>query len=82
MILKVEDDEKLFQYIAIGLQQYHEKADIVKDNVKYENCSLKEFNSFVRKEKSRNAISFYNGGQLYMTYKQSPIIYIDMEIEE
>jgi GLPGLI family protein len=82
LILKVEDDEKLFQYTAIGLQQYYEKTDIVKDNVKYENCSLKEFNGFVRKEKSRNAISFHNGGQLYMTYKQSPITYIEMEIEE
>lgn len=81
LILQVEDDEKMIQYMAIGLQQY-EDAKIVKDNVKYENCSLKDFNNFLRKEKGRNAASFHSGGQLYMSYKQSPITYIEMEIEE
>jgi len=47
----------MIQYMAIGLQQF-EDARIVRDNVKYENCSLKEFNGYVRKEKSRNAVSF------------------------
>jgi len=81
LILKVEDDEKMIQYMAIGLQQF-EDAKIVKDNVKYENCSPKDFNNFVRKERGRNVVTFYSGGQLYMTYKQSPITYIEMEIEE
>ena len=82
LILRVEDDEKLFQYMAIGLQQYHEKTEIVKDNVKYENCTLRQFNSFVKREKKRNLVNFYSGGQLYMTYRNSPITYINMEIEE
>ena len=79
LILQVEDDERTIQYVAIGLQQF-EDTKIVKDNVKYENCLLKDFNNFVRKERSRNAVSFHSGGQLYMSYKQSPITYIEMEI--
>lgn len=81
LILLVEDDEKMIQYIAIGLKQF-EDAKIVKDNVKYENCTLKDFNNFVRKERGRNAVSFLSGGQLYMSFKQSSIKYIEMEIEE
>lgn len=82
LILRVEDDKKLFQYKAIGLQQYQEKTEIVKDNVKYENCTLRQFNSFVKREKKRKLVNFYSGGQLYMTYRNSPITYINMEIEE
>ncbi len=80
LILKVEDDEKMIQYTAIGLQEF-EDAAIVKDNVKYENCSLEEFTNFVRRERGRNAVNFHSGGQLYMSYRQNPIIYIEMEIE-
>ena len=38
--------------------------------------------SFVKREKKRNMVNFYSGGQLYMTYRNSPITYIDMEIKE
>lgn len=79
LILKVTDDENLFQFLAIGLEQYEGNRKIAKDNVKYEKASLKNFNSYVDKEKSKSMATFYSGGYLYMTHKRSPIKFNSME---
>lgn len=79
LILKVADSEGYFQYLAIGLQQYKSNVEIVRDKVAYEKASLKDFNKFTADEKSRNRVSFYHNGQLYMTFKRSPVAYTSME---
>lgn len=79
LILKVSDDENLFQYLAIGLEQYEGNREIVKDEVKYEKSSLKNFNSYVSKEKSKSMVTFYSKGYLYMTHKKSPLKFYSME---
>ena len=79
LILKVADDENLFQYLAIGLEQYGGNKEIVKDNVKYEKSSLKNFNSYVSKEKNKFVVTFYSKGYLYMTHKRSSLKLISME---
>lgn len=33
------------------------------------------------RERNRNAVSSQSRGQLYMTYKQNPTNYLEMEIE-
>lgn len=79
LILKVTDDENLFEYLAIGLEEYDGNTEIVKDNVVYEKTSLKNFNNYVSKEKSEFMVNFYSGGYLYLTHKRSPIKFINME---
>ena len=79
LILKVSDDENLFEYLAIGLEQYDGNKEIVKDNVKYEKTSLINFNSYVNKEISKFMVTFYSKGYLYMTHKKSSIKFNSME---
>ena len=79
LILKVSDDENLFEYLAIGLEQYDGNKKIVKDNVKYEETSLINFNSYVNKEISKFMVTFYSKGYLYMTHKKSSIKFNSME---
>lgn len=82
LILKVGDNEGVFQYLAIGLHQYEEKhVEIMKDKTEYEKTSLKNFNKFTATEKSKNLVSFYHNGQLYITYKKSPITFQVLETE-
>lgn len=80
LILKVSDDDNLFQYLAIGLEQYGENVEIVKDKVDYEKPSLANFNKFVSNEKSKNRVSFYHNGEFYMTFKNDPVAYSEIEI--
>jgi hypothetical protein len=80
LILKVTDNDSLFQFLAVGLQQYKGNAEIVRDKVDYEKCDLKTFNKFVEKERSKDAVSFYHNGYLYMTHKKKSIIYPKMEV--
>jgi len=80
LILKVTDNDSLFQFLAVGLQQYKGNAEIVRDKVDYEKCDLKTFNKFVEKERSKDAVSFYHNGYLYMTHKKKSIIYPEMEV--
>ncbi|MGV8963515.1 MAG: GLPGLI family protein [Candidatus Saccharimonadaceae bacterium] len=79
LILKVADDEIIFQYIAIGLEQYDGNREIVKDDVAYEKASLKNFNNYVNSEKSKSMVNFYSKGYLYLTHKRSSIKYISIE---
>jgi len=48
--------------------------------VDYEKCDLKTFNKFVDKERSKDVVSFYHNGYLYMTHKKKSIIYPEMEV--
>lgn len=82
LIVKVEDSEGLFRFIAIGLEQYKDnEIYIVADKVDYDKSTLKNFNLFAEREKSRFRVSFYNGGELYMTFKKNPITFFSMEAD-
>lgn len=70
LILKVTDNDNLFQFLAVGLQQYKGDVEIVRDKVDYEKCDLKTFNKFVGNERSKNVVSFYHNGSLYLTHKK------------
>lgn len=80
LILRAEDAKHEVRYIAIGIQQYTH-TEIVPDKGKYEKCSLSQFNKFVDMERGRNRVSFFSGGQLYMTYKCNSN-FVRMEVEE
>ena len=79
LILKVEDDEGLFRYEAIGLQQYGENVEIIKQKDVYEECNLKQFNTAVNKLMSKIPVSFYYDDILYFTYITLPYAFIPME---
>lgn len=81
LILKVSDNEGYFQYLAIGLEQYEGNVEIMQDKVEYEKISLGNFNKFISAEKSKNRVSFYYNGQLYMTFKRNPITFQAMELK-
>ena len=81
LILRVSDSEGYFQYLAIGLRQYEGNVEIMKDKVDYEKTSLKNFNKFIDAEKSKNRVSFYHSGQLYMTFKKNTVKFQAIEIE-
>lgn len=78
LILKVVDDQDLFQWVAIGLENID--ADIVMDEVKYENVNPTLFRDFVERETSTIIVSFYNNNVLYMTNKKRPYEKIPIEM--
>lgn len=71
LILKVTDNDNLFQFLAVGLQQYKGDVEIVRDKVDYEKCDLKTFNKFVGNERRKDVVSFYHNGSLYLTHKKN-----------
>ena len=79
LILKVEDDQHLFQWTAIGLQEL-KKAKIVTDKVKYETVSVKQFNEYVNKETNNVMVRFYHDDILYFSYKKSRMVNIPVEL--
>ncbi len=82
LILKAEDENRLFQFVAIGLEQYKQKVEIVKDDKEYDNGTMKNFNKLVEVETGRDMVSFYHNNELYMTYKKRDIVLTPMELEE
>lgn len=80
LIMKVEDDAHIFRFEAIGIEQYKKPVHIVKDDRKYEKGTLKQFNTFVEKETSKNMASFYLDGALYMTNKKITVTHIPLEL--
>lgn len=79
LILKVTDNDQLFEWLAIGIENLD--ADIVMDDGNYEEVGLKQFNDFVNKETGSIMVSFYNNDVLFTTYKKRPYASIPIELQ-
>lgn len=81
LILKAEDSSHIFRFEAIGIEQYKKDVEIVKDIADYDTGTMQQFNKFVEKETAHYMVSFYNNGELYMTYKKRSRKFTPMETE-
>lgn len=80
LILKVIDNQELFEWLAIGLEK--KDGDIVMSKVDYEKANPKQFTDFVNRATNTIMVSFYNNGVLYMTNKERAYTKTPIELLE
>lgn len=80
LILKVIDNQELFEWVAIGIENID--GDIVMGKGNYEKANPIQFRDFVNRATSTIMVSFYNNGALYMTNKERPYTKTPIELLE
>jgi GLPGLI family protein len=79
MILKIEDSENFFQFVAIGLEKMENAEIVIDDKSKYQKCTKEEYKT-LKKRMQENFTVFYRSGEiLYFCNQKSGIEYIPIE---
>lgn len=86
MILKIEDDDRVFVFNAIGLQKMVDSEIAIDWDYRfvsgYLDCSIKQWQTF-RKERFRYISIGFNDGDAVVFYRtKNPVTYSEMEIYE
>lgn len=80
LILKVIDEQGLFEWIGIGIHNLN--ADIVMDKANYDKATAIQFRDFIDRTTSTVIVSFYNDNVLYLTDKEKTYKKIPIELFE
>lgn len=80
MILKIEDSEKYFQFVAIGLEKMENAEIVIDDKSEYLECTKEEYRK-LKKRQQENSSEFYRKGDLlYFYYKKNGVEFIPIEL--
>ena len=80
LILKVTDEQDLFEWEGIGLKKSN--AIIVMDKVEYDNASAFQFRNFIDKITNTVMVSFFNNNILYLSNRKRNYSKIPIELFE
>lgn len=80
LILKVTDNQGLFEWVAIGIQNLD--GDIVINKGDYDKANPIQFRDFIAKVTSKVMVSFYNNNVLYLTKRERTYTKVPIELFE
>lgn len=80
LILKVTDDQELFEWVGIGIKNLN--ADIVIDKKNYDKATVIQFRDYIERATSTVMVSFYNNNVLYFTNKKLSYTKLPIELSE
>lgn len=81
MILKIEDSENFFQFVAIGLEKMENAEIVIDDKSKYEKCTKEEYKKLKKRLQENFTVFYRSGVVLYYCNQKKGIEYIPIEKE-
>ncbi len=81
LILKLEDNDLLFSYEAVGLMHNSDKL-ITMDDDTYTKCTNEQLYKWIEHQRKNVSRTSYSNGVMYVSQRANPITFIKQELTE